>query len=136
MASGQVDLVLTGADRIAADGSVANKVGTYGLAVLARQHDVPFVVVAPTSTVDLGTPDGAAIPVEHRPDDEVASVAGHQVAPAGTTAYNPAFDVTPPTLVTAIVTELGLIQPVTAGNLRVHGAGPGDVTGPKDAFYM
>ena len=121
MASGQVDLVLTGADRIAADGSVANKVGTYGLAVLARHHNVPFVVVAPTSTVDLGTPDGAAITVEHRPAEEVASLAGQPVAPTGTQAYNPAFDVTPPELVTALVTEEGLIHPVTEGSLRFHG---------------
>lgn len=120
MAAGQVDLVLTGADRITADGSVANKVGTYGLAVLARQHQVPFVVVAPESTVDFDTPDGAAIPVEHRPAEEVSSLAGQLVAPAGTQAYNPAFDVTPPSLVTAIVTERGVIQPVTPGNLRVQ----------------
>jgi methylthioribose-1-phosphate isomerase len=118
MAAGEVDLVLTGADRIAADGSVANKIGTYSLAVLARHHNVPFVVVAPVSTVDLATPDGAAIVVEHRPADEVASVAGQPVAPPGTEAYNPAFDVTPPTLLSAIVTEQGVIQPVTAGNLR------------------
>jgi methylthioribose-1-phosphate isomerase len=136
MASGQVDLVLTGADRIAADGSVANKVGTYGLAVLARQHDVPFVVVAPMSTVDLETPDGAAIEVEFRADDEVTSLAGQAVAPAGTRAWNPAFDVTPPALVTAIVTERGLIKPVTAGNLRVLGAGARDVTGPQAAYYV
>jgi methylthioribose-1-phosphate isomerase len=122
MASGQVDLVLTGADRIAADGSVANKVGTYGLAVLARQHQVPFVVVAPGSTVDFDTPDGAAIPVEHRPASEVASLAGRAVAPDGTQAYNPAFDVTPPALITAIVTERGVIHPVTPGNLRNQGA--------------
>jgi methylthioribose-1-phosphate isomerase len=122
MASGQVDIVLTGADRIAADGSVANKIGTYGLAVLARHHQVPFVVVAPSSTVDLGTPDGAAIPVEHRPAAELAMVAGQQVAPPGTEAYNPAFDVTPPALVTAIITERGVIQPVTPGSLRDLGA--------------
>jgi methylthioribose-1-phosphate isomerase len=122
MASGQVDLVLTGADRIAADGSVANKVGTYGLAVLARHHQVPFVVVAPVSTVDPDAADAAAIPVEHRPPDEVVSLAGQPVAPAGTTAYNPAFDITPAALVTALVTERGVIQPVTAGNLRVLGA--------------
>ncbi len=121
MASGQVDLVLTGADRIAADGSVANKVGTYGLAVLARQHKVPFVVVAPVSTVDPDAADAGAIPVEHRPSDEVVRVAGQQIAPEGTTAYNPAFDVTPPALVTALVTERGVIQPVTPGNLRVLG---------------
>jgi methylthioribose-1-phosphate isomerase len=119
MASGQVDLVLTGADRIAADGSVANKVGTYGLAVLARYHQVPFVVAAPVSSVDLATPDGAGIPVEQRPASEVTSVAGQTIAPEATSAYNPAFDVTPPSLVTAIVTERGVIQPVTAGNVRV-----------------
>ena len=136
MAAGQVDLVLTGADRIAADGSVANKIGTYGLAVLARQHDVPFVVVAPVSTVDLNTPDGASITVEHRSAEEVASLAGQPVAPAGTQAYNPAFDVTPPALITAIVTELGVIQPVTPGNLRVLGAGTSAVAGPQAAIYV
>jgi methylthioribose-1-phosphate isomerase len=123
MAAGQVDLVLTGADRIAADGSVANKVGTYGLAVLARHHHVPFVVAAPLSTVDLDTPDGAAIPVEQRSPREVTMMAGQLVTPAGTAAYNPAFDVTPPALITAIVTERGVLQPVTAGNLRDLGAG-------------
>jgi methylthioribose-1-phosphate isomerase len=136
MASGQVDLVLTGADRIAADGSVANKIGTYGLAVLARQHDVPFVVVAPMSTVDLGTPDGGAIEIEYRADAEVATAAGQPVAPAGTRAWNPAFDVTPPALVTAIVTERGLIKPVTAGNLRGLGAGAGDVAAPQAALRV
>jgi methylthioribose-1-phosphate isomerase len=136
MASGRVDLVLTGADRIAADGSVANKVGTYGLAVLARQHGVPFVVVAPMSTVDLSTPDGAAIEVEFRADEELASLAGHPVAPAGTTAWNPAFDVTPAALITAIVTERGLVQPVTAGNLRGLGASAGSVAGPQAASYV
>ena len=115
LAAGAVDIVLTGADRIAADGSVANKVGTYGLAVLASHHRVPFVVVAPVSTIDLGTPDGAAIKVEHRPADEVTSLAGVQVAPAGTPAYNPAFDVTPPALITAIVTERGVAQPADSG---------------------
>ncbi len=124
LAAGQVDLVLTGADRIAADGSVANKIGTYGLAVLARHHDVPFVVVAPVSTVDFDAPDGASITVELRAAEEVTSLAGLPVAPAGTQAHNPAFDVTPPALITAIVTEQGVIQPVTAGNLRVLGPGP------------
>jgi methylthioribose-1-phosphate isomerase len=123
MAAGQVDLVITGADRIAADGSVANKVGTYGLAVLARHHRVPFVVAAPVSTVDLSTPDGAAIPVEQRSPREVTMMAGQQITPAATTAYNPAFDVTPPALITAIVTERGVLKPVTAGNLRDLGAG-------------
>jgi methylthioribose-1-phosphate isomerase len=127
MAAGLVDLVITGADRIAADGSVANKVGTYGLAVLARHHDVPFVVAAPVSTVDLDTPDGAAIPVEQRSPREVTMMAGQPVAPAATPAYNPAFDVTPPSLITAIVTERGVLKPVTAGNLRDLGAGRGQI---------
>lgn len=121
MAARQVDLVAVGADRIAADGSVANKVGTYGLAVLARHHGVPFVVVAPVSTIDFGTADGSQIVIEERAPDEVTQLAGQQIAPAGSDAYNPAFDVTPPDLVTAIVTERGVIQPVTGGNLRVLG---------------
>jgi methylthioribose-1-phosphate isomerase len=123
MAAGQVDLVVVGADRIAADGSVANKVGTYGLAVLARHHNVPFVVVAPASTIDFGTADGASIVIEQRPADEVTHLAGLPVAPAGSSAHNPAFDVTPPALISAIVTETMVIQPVTAGNLRVLDTG-------------
>ena len=128
--SGEVDAVLIGADRIAADGSVANKVGSYPLAVLARYHHVPFIVVAPTSTVDLEAPDGAAIEVEQRSGREVTDITflsasadqaerriGMPVAPLGTQAYNPAFDVTPPELVTAIVTENGVISPVTAGSV-------------------
>ncbi|MFJ4519345.1 S-methyl-5-thioribose-1-phosphate isomerase [Streptomyces sp. NPDC088810] len=124
-AAGEVDAVLIGADRIAADGSVANKVGSYPLAVLARYHHVPFIVVAPLTTVDLDTPDGASIEVEQRPGFEVTEVAAPQVpvagagggvpvAPLGTQAYNPAFDVTPPELVTAVVTEEGAVSPVTA----------------------
>jgi methylthioribose-1-phosphate isomerase len=136
MASGQVDLVLTGADRIAADGSVANKVGTYGLAVLAHQHGVPFAVVAPVSTIDFGTPDGASITIELRAGEEVTTLGGQAVAPAGTTAWNPAFDVTPPGLVTAIVTEHGMIQPVTAGNLRVLDTATSYEAGPGAPFYV
>ncbi|MFF0832180.1 MULTISPECIES: S-methyl-5-thioribose-1-phosphate isomerase [unclassified Streptomyces] len=124
-AAGEVDAVLVGADRIAADGSVANKVGSYPLAVLARYHHVPFIVVAPVTTVDPGTSDGASIEVEQRPGYEVTDVLAPQmpvagagggiaVAPLGTQAYNPAFDVTPPELVTAIVTEEGVVSPVTA----------------------
>ncbi|MER7568376.1 S-methyl-5-thioribose-1-phosphate isomerase [Streptomyces sp. NPDC097941] len=126
-AAGDVDAVLIGADRIAADGSVANKVGSYPLAVLARYHHVPFIVVAPVTTVDLDTPDGASIEVEQRAGHEVTEIAAPQVpvagaeagggipvAPLGTQAYNPAFDVTPPELVTAIVTEEGVVSPVTA----------------------
>lgn len=113
-AAGEVDAVLVGADRIAADGATANKVGSYPLAVLARYHNVPFIVVAPTSTVDLATPDGTSIEVEHRPGHEVTDGA----APLGATAYNPAFDVTPPELITALVTESGVISPVTGESLR------------------
>jgi methylthioribose-1-phosphate isomerase len=116
MAAGEVDLVLVGADRIAADGAVANKVGTYGLAVIATYLGVPFVVVAPTSTIDLATPHGAAISVEQRDADEVATVAGHRVTPADSAAWNPAFDVTPAGLITALVTERGVLrEPDRAG---------------------
>jgi methylthioribose-1-phosphate isomerase len=118
MAAGEVDLVLTGADRIAADGSVANKVGTYGLAVLARHHGVPFVVAAPVSTIDFAAVGRRDIKVERRPDDEVTSFAGTPVAPPGSAAHNPAFDVTPAALVTALVTERGIARPVNAGTLH------------------
>ena len=118
MAAGLVDLVLTGADRIAADGSVANKVGTYGLAVLAHHHGVPFVVAAPVSTIDFAASGRRDIRVEQRPDDEVTSFAGTQVAPPGSGAHNPAFDVTPGALVTALVTENGITRPVNAGTLH------------------
>jgi methylthioribose-1-phosphate isomerase len=116
-AGGQVDAVLVGADRIAADGSTANKVGSYSLAVLARHHQVPFVVVAPVTTVDLDTPTGEAIEVEQRPAHEVTEFpsfggTGTPIAPLGAQAYNPAFDVTPPDLITAIVTEKGVLSPV------------------------
>lgn len=117
-AAGLVDLVVIGADRIAADGSVANKIGSYPLAVLARHHGVPFVVVAPTSTVDLDTPSGAAISVEQRDAGEVTHLHGVPIAPADTPAYNPAFDVTPPGLVTALVTELGVLRPVDRRGLN------------------
>ena len=124
MASGAVDVVLTGADRIAADGSVANKVGTYSLAVLARYHGVPLLVVAPVSTIDFGTATGSDIEVEHRPAAEVTTLGGRVIAPDGSAAYNPAFDVTPPALVSALVTERGITQPVTAGNLRLLSTRP------------
>ncbi len=124
LASGAVDIVLTGADRIAADGSVANKVGTYSLAVLAQYHSVPLVVVAPVSTIDFGTATGKQIAVEHRAAQEVTILGGQVLAPAGSAAYNPAFDVTPASLVSALVTERGITQPVTAGNLRLLSARP------------
>jgi methylthioribose-1-phosphate isomerase len=124
MAAGEVDMVLTGADSIAADGSVANKIGTYGLAVLARHHQVPFVVAAPVSTVDFAAPGGRAISLEQRAGEEVTTLAGTAVAPAGSAAHNPAFDVTPPELVTALVTERGITRPVTVGTLQYLGAAP------------
>ena len=110
MAAGEVDCVVVGADRIAANGDVANKVGTYGLAVLAHHHGIPFYVAAPMSTVDPDCPTGAAIPIERRSGDEVTSIEGHRIAPAGVAAENRAFDVTPAALVTAIVTEDGVFR--------------------------
>jgi methylthioribose-1-phosphate isomerase len=133
LAAGEVDLVITGADRIAADGSVANKVGTYGLAVLAHHHGVPFVVAAPVSTIDFAAAGAADIKVEQRPAEEVTSFAGTQVAPPGSTAHNPAFDVTNAALVTALVTEHGVARPVNAGTLQSLGAGRGSREGaPTD----
>jgi methylthioribose-1-phosphate isomerase len=111
MASGDVDCVVVGADRVAANGDVANKIGTYGLAVLAHHHGIPFYVAAPRSTVDPSCPDGAAIPVEERPDDEVAEISGHRIAPEGAVIANRAFDVTPAALVTAIITDQGIAWP-------------------------
>jgi methylthioribose-1-phosphate isomerase len=111
MAAGDVDCVIVGADRIAANGDVANKVGTYTLAVLASHHGVPFYVAAPLSTIDLGCPSGDAIPIERRDQSEVVELLGTRIAPAGTAAENRAFDVTPAALVTAIVTEAGIVRP-------------------------
>jgi len=109
MASGEVDLVVVGADRVAANGDVANKIGTYTLAVLARHHDVPFYVAMPTSTIDPATPDGDAIVVERRDPDEVRRIGGRLIAPSGVAVENRAFDVTPAALVTAYVTERGVL---------------------------
>ena len=111
MSRGLVDRVIVGADRIAANGDVANKIGTYGLAVLARAHEIPFVVAAPLSTVDFRTPDGSAIPIEERRPEEVTHLAGVRVAPEGMPALNPAFDITPHHLVSAIVTDAGIAYP-------------------------
>ncbi len=112
------DVVLVGSDRIAANGDVANKVGTYGLAVLARHHGVPFYVLAPTSTVDLSAATGADIPIEHRDPEEVRRGFGKLTAPAGVQVWNPAFDVTPAELVTGIVTEQGICRAPFADGLR------------------
>jgi methylthioribose-1-phosphate isomerase len=109
MARGEVDVVIVGADRIAANGDTANKVGTYTLAVLAARHGIPFHVAAPISTVDLGTPDGSAIPIEERAAAEVLYVRGQRIAPPDTEVRNPSFDITPAELITAIVTDEGVI---------------------------
>jgi methylthioribose-1-phosphate isomerase len=108
---GDVTCVIVGADRIAANGDVANKIGTYGVALAARAHGVPFYVAAPSSTVDLATPNGVAIPIEERGRDEVAGWRGHPAAPAGAGVWNPAFDVTPAELVTGIITDRGVFVP-------------------------
>jgi len=110
MAQGKIDAVFVGSDRIARNGDVCNKIGTYGVAVLARQHQIPFYVVAPLSTFDPEIATGAEIPIEERPAEEVTSWAGTPTAPAGVHVYNPAFDVTPAELVTAIITEVGRID--------------------------
>jgi methylthioribose-1-phosphate isomerase len=118
MARGKIDMVMVGADRIAANGDGANKIGTYGLAVLARAHDLPFFFVAPTSTVDLNTENGAAIEIEERSHHEVTSLQGVRTSPDGTLAANPAFDVTPARLVSAIVTESGVVTAPFEAGLR------------------
>jgi methylthioribose-1-phosphate isomerase len=110
MAGGEVDVILVGADRVAANGDTANKLGTYTLAVLAARHRIPFIVCAPLSSVDLATPDGAAIPIEDRAADEVSVIRGVRIAPPGTAVRNPSFDVTPSELISAIVTEEGVLR--------------------------
>ena len=118
MARGEINAVVVGADRIAANGDVANKIGTYTVAVLAKEHGIPFYVAAPVSTFDLATPTGAGIPIEERPADEVTHVAGQRVAPEGIAVRNPAFDVTPHRHVTAIVCEKGVARPPYSESLR------------------
>jgi methylthioribose-1-phosphate isomerase len=110
MSRGAVDGVVVGADRIAANGDTANKIGTYTLSVLAKEHGLPFYVAAPLSTVDLSVRSGAEIPIEERSEDEVTSYAGRRLAPVGARAYHPAFDVTPHANITAIVTEAGVLR--------------------------
>jgi methylthioribose-1-phosphate isomerase len=113
MREGRVQAVVTGADRIAANGDTANKIGTYSLAVLAAAHNIPFYIAAPSSTFDLSLPSGDAIPIEQRDPREITHGFGRQTAPEGINVYNPAFDVTPARLIAAIICERGIIQPVT-----------------------
>ena len=120
---GVVDAVIVGADRIAANGDVANKIGTYPLAVLARENGVPFYVAAPRSTFDLACPDGGAIPIEERAATEITRGFGVTTAPEGVSVFAPAFDVTPAGLVTALITERGVIRPVDRANIALTLAG-------------
>lgn len=117
MAQGWVDLAVVGADRIAANGDTANKIGTYSVAVAARHHGIPFYVAAPSSTFDLSLADGRGIPIEERQPDEVRGFGGQATAPAGVAVWNPAFDVTPAELITAIITERGVVRPPYRDNL-------------------
>lgn len=123
MRAGEVNIVLVGSDRTAANGDVANKIGTYQLGVLAKENGVPFYPVVPTSTIDLDLPTGDLIPIEERDMDEVLIVGAQPIAPTGITARNPAFDVTPHRYVTGIVTEAGIVYPPFVKNLRAAVAG-------------
>ena len=125
MHQGRIDLVVVGADRIAANGDTANKIGTYGVAVLAREHDIPFYVAAPLSTIDLDTPDGQHIPIEERNAREVTHFGGNQLTPEGALIWNPAFDVTPHRFIAGIITERGICRPPYTESLaRVFSVAP------------
>src|SRR6202012_5929948 len=122
MRQGKIDAVIVGADRIAANGDVANKIGTYTVAVLAKEHGIPFYVAAPFSTIDMETPDGSKIPIEQRNVREVTHIAGKQMTPNGVKVENPAFDVTPNAYVTAINTEGGVAKALYSESLRTLAA--------------
>jgi len=118
MKNGQVDAVVVGADRIASNGDTANKIGTYMVAVLAKQHNIPFYVAAPITTLDLTLASGAEIPIEERDPSEVTHIRDHQLAPDGISVQNPAFDVTPNELITAIITDRGVAEAPFEASLR------------------
>jgi len=118
MQQGKINLVITGADRIAANGDAANKIGTYSLALLARAHNIPFYIAAPSSTFDLSIPDGSHIPIEERPPKEITHVGSNCIAPADVNVYNPAFDVTPHQYIAALITERGVIHSPDSENIR------------------
>ena len=120
MKEGKIDAVITGADRIAANGDAANKIGTYSLSILAREHNVPFYIAAPSSTFDLNIKSGDEIPIEQRADDEVRFFGDKRIAPDGVGVWNPAFDVTQAKDITAIITERGVIEGPTAGKIAEH----------------
>ncbi|HHU70309.1 MAG TPA: S-methyl-5-thioribose-1-phosphate isomerase [Thermoanaerobacterales bacterium] len=119
MSKGMVDLIVVGADRIAANGDTANKIGTYSLAVLAKEHNIPMYIAAPLSTIDMSLTSGKEIPIEERETDEVLFIKGKRIAPEGTRVFNPAFDVTPNELITAIITDKGIVKSPYKENLRV-----------------
>src|SRR4051812_46261650 len=118
MSQGKVDAVIVGTDRVAANGDVANKIGTYGVAMLAKHFNIPFYVAAPTSSIDLSLNTGKEIPIEERNPSEITNTLGKQTAPDGIDVFNPAFDVTPANLITAIITENGVATPPFAESLR------------------
>ena len=126
MRDGEIDLVVVGADRIAANGDTANKIGTYTVAVLAKEHGLPFYVAAPWSTVDLSTSDGSGIPIEERHKKEVTHVGANRIAPDGASIRNPAFDITPHRYITAIVTDRGVFHPPFIDSLKAGDANPRD----------
>ena len=111
MSQGKIQAVIVGCDRVAANGDTANKIGTLGVSILAKHYGIPFYVAAPTPTIDLQTPTGAEIPIEERKPEEITHFAGEPVAPLGTKVFNQAFDVAPARLITAIITEKGIIKP-------------------------
>ncbi|MNT37989.1 Methylthioribose-1-phosphate isomerase [compost metagenome] len=117
MSKGWIQAVIVGTDRVAANGDVANKIGTYGVAVLAKAHGIPFYVASPLSTIDLSTATGQDIPIEERPESEITESFGKRTAPVGVKVFNPAFDVTPHEYVTAIITEKGIVRPPFNTNL-------------------
>jgi len=126
MKQGKIGAIVVGADRIAANGDVANKIGTYTVAVLAKEHGIPFYVAAPSSTIDMETPDGSKIPIEQRNAREVTHIGGRQMVPEGVKVENPAFDVTPAQYVSAIITERGIARaPYIESLLRLAQSAPG-----------
>ena len=124
MRQGKVDCVIVGADRIASNGDTANKIGTYSLAVLAKHHNIPFYVAAPFSTIDMKLTSGVQIPIEQRESVEMTHIEGIRVAPEGVQVLNPAFDITPGELITAMITEEGVIQPPFETTLAQHAPAP------------
>ena len=120
MKQGKIDAIITGADRIAANGDTANKIGTFSLSILAKEHEIPFYIAAPSSTFDLSIPTGAEIPIEERAGEEVGALGGVRIAPENLSVYNPAFDVTDAANITAIITEIGVIEKPNAEKIADH----------------